>query len=365
MGKETYDVANLDALVAPNYSKPVNQVFIDFTKWCIRQTRSLDALGYATYISRKRGSPFDVAGIPSWALFHRPKFASFGQTISRVPEHDATAGTCVDLELMNVHQNPNLLALQGYRLGIVKKGGLLYFNTKWDKNNELWLRNDEANDGAGWRWPGALKFLWSGLVSPKTRNPLSDCEPCEYPYDDEARWSSWCTCQQFMDDMLMVLTLGGRKDHADCDHTKGIHRTRWLKPSEIYPDSAAHWVKPAGEYESITVTVTFKDLLKSPVEQVRSLADLDMTLFCPHVRELLLPLASKGDADKFSLMLIHYNRRVLAELQTGRMDLCPMGAQEGDVIVALFGGRAPFVLRSRPSTGENGHAQAWTFIGEC
>lgn len=105
-------------------------------------------LGYATYISRKGGSPSDVAEIPSWALFQLPKFASFGQTICRVPEHDATASTCVDLELMNVHQNPNSLALQGYRLGIVKKGGLLYLSTKWDKNNELWLRIDEANDGA-------------------------------------------------------------------------------------------------------------------------------------------------------------------------------------------------------------------------
>lgn len=90
------------------------------------------------------------------------------------------------------------------------------------------------------------------------------------------------------------------------------------------------------------------------MEQVRPLADPDMTLFCPHVRESLLPLTSKGDAEKFSMMLMHCNRRVLAEPQTGRMGLCPMGAQEGDVVVALFGGRAPFVLRSRPSTGENG-----------
>jgi len=368
MGKETYDIANLDALMVPNYSKPVDQVFVDFTKWCIRQTWSLDALGYATYTSRTLGSASSVAKIPSWTLSHCPKFTSFGEPICRISEHKVAAGTAVDLELMSMHPNPSLLTLKGYHLDVLKKAEFLYFSTRWDKDNELWLRNDEASDGKGVHLPGAMKFIWSGFVSPKTGKPLSECEPSECPYtanDDVANRGSWCTCQQFVDDMLMVMTLGGRKEHGDCEHSIGIHRTCWLKPSEIYADFAAHWVKPAVQYKSMTVTMTRKNSPDSTLKQVRLLADPDMTLFCPHVREILLPLASKGDADKFSMMLLQCNRKVFAELQTGRMGLCPLGAQEGDVVVALFGGKAPFVLRSRSGVGENDQEQVWEFIGEC
>ncbi|KAK5950568.1 hypothetical protein OHC33_008511 [Knufia fluminis] len=370
MGKETLDISNLDPLVAPDYFKPVSQVFVDFTKWCIRQYRSLVPLGYATYTLRNTETNAHASGgPPSWAINHLPSFATFGEKICETQGHNACGESSIDLELLDDWQkrDPRLLALRGYQLGVVERAEWLHFSSRWDKNNELWLRNDEANDGDGMTFPGASKFIWSGLVSPKTGKAPKHCDLMKHTgtTEHEPDLNLRCTCQELLDDMIMALTQGGMKEHADCDDAQNIHRTHWLTPGEIYPDFAAHWVEQAEQYNSMNVTMTHKESPDKPIQQNRLLIDPEMTLFCSHVRNILMPLASQGDAQKFSMMLMKCNRQVLGELQTGRMGLCPVGTRQGDVVVALFGGRAPFVLRSRPDSVADGQVQEWTFIGEC
>jgi len=298
-----------------------------------------------------------------------PSSAHSVKKICELPRNNVSGATPLNFKLLDYQQkqDPHLLALQGFRLGVVEKTEGLYFSSKWDKNNELWLRNDEANDGSGMSFPGALKFLWSATTSPKTGKAPKECEPAGYEThgSPDSSGKSRCTCQELLDNLLMAVTQGGMKQHADCDHSKGIHRTHWLKPSEMYSDFAAHWVKQADEYTSMEVTLTHKDSPDNPIKQTRLLADPEMILFCPHVRDMLLPLAPNGNAENFSMMLFHCNRQVLTELRTGKIGLSPMGAQKGDIVVALFGGKAPFVLRSRPSSSADRPTQEWTFIGEC
>jgi hypothetical protein len=48
----------------------------------------------------------------------------------------------------------------------------------------------------------------------------------------------------------------------------------------------------------------------------------------------------------------------------GMVGLCPHYAKPGDVIVVLYGGRVPYLLRERTGVSE-GETNEWLFIGEC
>ncbi|KAK3300137.1 heterokaryon incompatibility protein-domain-containing protein [Chaetomium fimeti] len=50
-------------------------------------------------------------------------------------------------------------------------------------------------------------------------------------------------------------------------------------------------------------------------------------------------------------------------MEDGREGLGPAAAREGDVVVVLFGGVVPFVLR--PCEGEEGGGRFWRLVGEC
>ena len=88
-----------------------------------------------------------------------------------------------------------------------------------------------------------------------------------------------------------------------------------------------------------------------------------MEYFCKHVREILLPLVDTGNADKLSELMLKASRRSLFTTKK-RVGLCPPGTKVDDVVVALFGGKAPFVLRPR-GVDDGADSQTWEFIGEC
>lgn len=93
--------------------------------------------------------------------------------------------------------------------------------------------------------------------------------------------------------------------------------------------------------------------------------DPNMDLFCPHVREHLLPLAESGDSDNFSRLLLNCARKSFFTTEDGRAGLCPPGTKKGDVVAALFGGRASFILRPRrPAESTGSEVVQWEFIGE-
>lgn len=69
--------------------------------------------------------------------------------------------------------------------------------------------------------------------------------------------------------------------------------------------------------------------------------------------------ASKGDADQFGVLVGKAcHEREFFVTSHGRMGLCPRDTRAGDLIVVLYGGSVPYVLRK---AGENG----WRFVGEC
>ncbi|KIW50455.1 hypothetical protein PV05_12042 [Exophiala xenobiotica] len=329
MGKETHDICNLPDLIRPDYGKSTAQVFMDFTRWCIHQDQSLAVLGYSTFMRQPSISSTEADALPSWSLSDNPAFAGVGTKLSTIPEFRACANTRVDMELMNNNPDPRLLPLRGYRLDTVSHANELFFHIRFDQDNDLYLMNNTNTwyTGAG----GGLHWLWR---SARGRNgkEARDCEPVE--------GSDLCTCQEVLNHILLVMTCGGMQEHGDCDHSKGTHRTRWLEPTDLYPMFAAHYVKHGDEK-----------------------GDFKMEYFCKHVREILLPLVDTGNADKLSELMLKASRRSLFTTKK-RVGLCPPGTKVDDVVVALFGGKAPFVLRPR-GVDDGADSQTWEFIGEC
>lgn len=72
-------------------------------------------------------------------------------------------------------------------------------------------------------------------------------------------------------------------------------------------------------------------------------------------------LACKGDSDAACETMWRFScYRAPFVTATGEIGLGPGAAKPGDVVVVLWGGQLPFVLRRRDNGG-----QAWTFVGDC
>ncbi|KAF7547930.1 hypothetical protein G7Z17_g7387 [Cylindrodendrum hubeiense] len=87
---------------------------------------------------------------------------------------------------------------------------------------------------------------------------------------------------------------------------------------------------------------------------VRALGDSD--LVAPDIRDL----ASRGDAFRWSheaTLVARY--RKFAVTESGLFLIGPEMMEAGDVVVVLYGGRTPVVLRQRPD------GEGWTLVGEC
>lgn len=57
-------------------------------------------------------------------------------------------------------------------------------------------------------------------------------------------------------------------------------------------------------------------------------------------------------------------RRVFRS-EDGKLGLGPAAMKPGDVVVVLFGGIVPYVLRPLDGAADGGDGQKWTFVGEC
>lgn len=330
MGKETYDIRNLPGLIAPNYNKSVSQVFIDFTKWCILSSGTLDVLGYVTFADRSQNNA--NWQVPSWSLSPLSAFRSHGEKLAEIEDFRTSSDLSLSMStLEQIAEAKTVLIFSGYRLDTIARADEMYFTQRWYDSSDLYIMNHATRT----YYTGGFKYIWSRTGIGETK--AKDCQPSG---------NDSCTCRQLFDKVLMALTTGGMRTHANCDHSKGIHRTKWYKPAEMYADFAAHWVK-------------------TQTNDLDNGGDQDMNLFCEHMKEQLLPLAEKGDSDKFSELLHNASRRKFAATTSGRVGLVPLVTKEGDVVVALLGGRAPFVLRQIESSGSSMESECWQFIGEC
>lgn len=111
----------------------------------------------------------------------------------------------------------------------------------------------------------------------------------------------------------------------------------------------------------------YADLATYWVSQESGESDPNMDLFCEHIRNILWPLIGRGNRREFQSRLAWtLHERALFIVRLGnkhQLSLGPPDVQRSDVIVTLFGGNAPFVLR--PQTCPEIGARLWSLVGVC
>lgn len=127
-GTDTGDVEQLPDQIRPNYSKPVVQVFADFTRWWIATHKSLRILS-AVHTARDRGweqmssgapADLDALGHPTWCFWYGGTASWAKATLSLSPDapYRATGESVPDMDLLTADADRPLsaLRLRGHRI---------------------------------------------------------------------------------------------------------------------------------------------------------------------------------------------------------------------------------------------------------
>ena len=134
-GEETHDREQIDPTVLPNYGKDVAHLFADFTRWWIKEHRSLRILS-TVHVSEGRtwqamsGSTFELqGGRPSWCMWYDgvSSYArgTLGLLESASSRYKAAGDTIPDRELLSLQQesSPMTLYLTGRIVGTIRSIG--------------------------------------------------------------------------------------------------------------------------------------------------------------------------------------------------------------------------------------------------
>ncbi|CAI6094252.1 unnamed protein product [Clonostachys chloroleuca] len=130
-GNETHAVQNLDKLIRPDYNKSTEQVFADFSRWWIREKRSLDIL---SAIHSQQGRTWrqtlyeshgdDQLPHPSWALGSTGRSKWSKASLCAQFDFCATGKREADISLLEA-SDPLKLLLRGRRISRISCMGYI------------------------------------------------------------------------------------------------------------------------------------------------------------------------------------------------------------------------------------------------
>lgn len=326
----------IPARLAVDYAKPISQVFCDFTLWCIERDRNLDILSVvgettAYFCPTYRCSTHTDGGHdtdrPSWALWYRRKSSEICQNIV-LGKHSFDVSSKRDVDVVALQSSSlHTLTLKGVRVGTVKSinnGVLLTKRTDEDPRKEFYVFNYRTCR----KLNCPLTALWR-LV--KEGRAQIEGEPyyvwlghheSAYKGDEEAMF------RDFLETVML----------RSSDPGKG---NIW-EEEEIAHRLAVYWKQN----------------------------DPGLQTLPPSVRKFMEPLAAENStwhpSKGFSAHVPRHGKTLFMS-DEWRLGLCPPERETGDVIVVLFGGKVPFILRPKQSAPLPGQTdgQEWEFIGEC
>lgn len=349
MSVETHGTIDHPRTIAPDYTKPLWQVYSDFTRWYITYHKSLNILGYVTYTNRGENAEFQ-GSVPSWSFSPTLKIPwRAGGTISDRTPFQADANMTMDIDLIGGDLGDHRLVVQGYEIDTVSWvddcffAPMLHFKDSvttyvahfpWRISPQSVL--DPATCGIEWLW----KMV-------RARGEVGRC--------NVSGVETTCKCQHVLNAMLDAITCGrwmrlGLRVKLEEIPLADI-RYELLEQTKLYSYFASHWVATTSDPE-----------MKQH--------------FCERLRRLLLPLVEESSKDKFADGTTEASfKNSLFMTKSGAMGVCSPDARPDDKVVVLFGCRMPVVLRQRLDdntlSDEESHHEStpplssWEFIGEC
>lgn len=286
----------------PDYDKSVRDVYRDFTRYCIRRSpRILDALSHVQHHSDPTGQD----EFPTWVpKFYEPRNASsfvLDVYLAGVPPkgHYRYFAELHDSPLVQTSiKEPNILQADGFRVDIVT------------------AVSDTITQGASGTI--SLQTIWNQLFT----MPMSPRPNVQYAFGPEALDAAF----------FMTLLAGGVTNALDIGF-EGAPKTR--------SGAVEHFTRQAK-------CDAYQWLEGEPGFDAQAYPDL--------VRDSQGANRAQGRS-RFEKCCVMYslNRRLYLT-RSGMLGLGPMVARPGDVVVVLFGGKYPFLLRQL--------AHEWLFLGE-
>ncbi|EMD68559.1 hypothetical protein COCSADRAFT_109190 [Bipolaris sorokiniana ND90Pr] len=287
----------------PDYDKSVRDVYRDFTRYCIRRSpRILDALSHVQHHSDPTGQD----EFPTWVpKFYEPRNASsfvLNIYMAGVPPkgHYRYFAHLHDNPLVQGSiKEPNLLQADGFRVDVVV------------------AVSETIAQGAT-----------SGTISPQTiwdqlfPMPISPRPNRQYDFGAEALDVAF----------FMTLLAGGLLNTLEIGF-EGAPTTRC--------EAVEHFTKQA----------------KGDLYQwLEGESGFDLQAYTDLVRDSQGANHEQGRSRIEKCCVMYSLNRRLYRTRSGMLGLGPMVTKPGDVVVVLFGGRYPFLLRQL--------AREWLFLGE-
>lgn len=345
------------ACLVPDYSKSAIEVFCQITKWCIAYYNNLDILSLVQPRLMRKPQVSSLTNIskqeyPSWCLRPYPNLAVNRRVVGRIsrkPANNFNLATSLRLARLvpNEECDLSILSLKGIKICYVRSAMpfVLTHNMvhRGCYGRRLELRADlQQKVGPTSLLVSALPLLWEALF-------------CRSQYK------------------------GTSLDHPTTTHV--LDRQANL---QLTGEDSRYHKRPVSMFNDLLETLlmaneTERDgnLLWDDQVFARKLAchwkarDPDMNWLPSSVREVLYPQAQPHETDTVYEESLDFSMPETYGLcfcvtDDNRMSLCPADTEDGDLIVSLFGGSVPYVIREDSSErSPPDGTMRFEFVGEC
>lgn len=353
-----------NAVLVPDYTRPASQIYADFARDCIRRSGSLRALAVTSTTTTSadqacRGCRHHCANEaendhPSWAPWNIAKRGHGKSLLRAAPDANlfGGAGFEVDRGLLLVDGggggggDPRVLSLRGVRLDQVE--GFWTAETFFPPMVPLQQRRPWPPNRSPLAecWEVVKKLYHAGKEFHGSHHhhhhPSNGA--CPYGTAGECQFDAGMTDDELFEVFVETLlrrtevVTGRRADAATAPQTQARRKTIWEEQPDLAARVAAYW-------------------MHFP-------RDPDMTELPPAARASLRAHALQ-DGEATGKLAFAFGEEVEAAeghlffmTRKGRIGLCPVGVKNTDVVAALFGGRALYILRPRGQS-------RFEFVGEC
>ncbi|KAF9639701.1 hypothetical protein BFW01_g11507 [Lasiodiplodia theobromae] len=346
---DDWNVTGVDLLV-PDYTRPASQVYAAFARDCIRRSGSLRALAVTSTTTTSgdhacRNCQHHCANEaendhPSWAPWNVAKRGHGKSLLPAAPDANLVgAGFEVDRGLLLVDDggDPRVLSLRGVRLDAVE--GFWTAETFFPPIVPLQQQQRQPPPN---RSPLAecwevVKKLYHAGKKFHGSHPNNNGNACPYGTSGECQFDASMTDGELFE--VFVETLLRKTEVTGCGAGVGTRKTIWEEQPDLAARVAAYWMHFRGDPEMAELPPATRASLRAHVLQDGEEA----------TRKLAFEFGEEIEAAAGHLFFM---------TRKGRIGLCPVGVKNTDVVAALFGGRALYILRPRGQS-------RFEFVGEC
>jgi hypothetical protein len=333
LAEETHSgqVLPSDPLLYPSYTKSVSAVFADFTRWWIQKHKSLKILSAIHAINGRTWQSLECTSgsnttthvhpppeHPSWALWHSGHSKWASELLGFSSSYAASGESEVNLDPVSTNNNPSELRLWGIRLGII----VSIAPFKWHNNDgNLCAVFNRLFDASG------ARRIWNNPVS-------SALQLNEDGWDDVGRhfYSHHFYGHHGDYEGEEESEEEGEEDEESEDKEGDEEEVEDIEEEDN-----------TGEEDSKGSGKDLEDFLEEDGDESGAETDQSDT-------------SGSNSMPEFSCL-----DDCLFKTAEALSGLCPAGTKIGDIIVVLFGGSVPYIIREK----SDGDMSKYQFVGEC